>query len=94
MKTVLYCRVSTVDQTLEHQRSQAEAAGYRFDEVVVISASDTSAVLCLQDSPATWPISVYMIILAVITLVSVYFAVETRQKVKPELAGELLQTAH
>ena len=35
MKTVLYCRVSTADQTLEHQRIQAEAAGYRFDEVVV-----------------------------------------------------------
>ena len=35
MKTVLYCRVSTLDQTLEHQRTQAEAAGYRFDEVVV-----------------------------------------------------------
>ena len=29
MKTVLYCRVSTPDQTLEHQRTQAEAAGYR-----------------------------------------------------------------
>jgi putative DNA-invertase from lambdoid prophage Rac len=35
MRTVLYCRVSTSDQTLDHQRSQAEAAGYRFDEVVV-----------------------------------------------------------
>jgi DNA invertase Pin-like site-specific DNA recombinase len=35
MKTVLYCRISTADQTLEHQRVQAEAAGYRFDEVVV-----------------------------------------------------------
>jgi DNA invertase Pin-like site-specific DNA recombinase len=35
MKAVLYCRVSTADQTLEHQRVQAEAAGYRFDEVVV-----------------------------------------------------------
>jgi DNA invertase Pin-like site-specific DNA recombinase len=35
MKTVLYCRVSTADQTLEHQWVQAEAAGYRFDEVVV-----------------------------------------------------------
>jgi putative DNA-invertase from lambdoid prophage Rac len=35
MKTVLYCRVSTADQTLEHQRIQAEAAGYRFDEVVL-----------------------------------------------------------
>jgi hypothetical protein len=30
--------------------------------------------------PETWPISVYMIILALITLVSVYFAVETRGK--------------
>jgi MHS family shikimate/dehydroshikimate transporter-like MFS transporter len=29
--------------------------------------------------PATWPISVYMIILALITLVSVYFALETRK---------------
>ena len=34
MKTVLYCRVSTADQTLEHQRVQAETAGYRFDEVI------------------------------------------------------------
>ena len=34
MKTVLYCRVSTADQTLDHQRVQAEAAGYRFDEVI------------------------------------------------------------
>jgi putative DNA-invertase from lambdoid prophage Rac len=35
MKTVLYCRVSTADQTLEHQRTQGEAAGFRFDEVVI-----------------------------------------------------------
>jgi len=34
MKTVLYCRVSTADQTLEHQRTQAEAAGFRLDEVI------------------------------------------------------------
>ena len=34
MKTVLYCRVSTTDQTLDHQRTQAEGAGFRFDEVV------------------------------------------------------------
>jgi DNA invertase Pin-like site-specific DNA recombinase len=34
MKTVLYCRVSTADQTLAHQRSQAEAAGFRPDEVL------------------------------------------------------------
>jgi MHS family shikimate/dehydroshikimate transporter-like MFS transporter len=30
-------------------------------------------------SPQTWPISVYMIVLAVITVVSVYYAQETRQ---------------
>ena len=34
MKTVLYCRVSTADQTLAHQRSQAEGAGFKIDEVV------------------------------------------------------------
>ena len=33
--------------------------------------------------PQTWPISVYMIILAVITVVSVYFASETRQRAAP-----------
>jgi putative DNA-invertase from lambdoid prophage Rac len=34
MRTILYCRVSTADQTLDHQRTQAEAAGFRFDEVI------------------------------------------------------------
>jgi DNA invertase Pin-like site-specific DNA recombinase len=34
MKVVLYCRVSTADQTIAHQRSQAEAAGFQIDEVV------------------------------------------------------------
>ncbi|THF58855.1 recombinase family protein [Mesorhizobium composti] len=33
-KTVLYARVSTADQTLEHQRKQAEAAGFKIDQVV------------------------------------------------------------
>ncbi len=33
-RTVLYARVSTADQTLAHQREQAEAAGFHFDEVV------------------------------------------------------------
>ena len=32
--------------------------------------------------PQTWPISVYMIILALITVVSVYFALETRKSVE------------
>jgi DNA invertase Pin-like site-specific DNA recombinase len=34
MKTVLYCRVSTLDQTLEHQRSQAVQAGFKLDLVL------------------------------------------------------------
>ena len=32
-----------------------------------------------QYKPATWPISLYMILLAVVTLVSVSFAAETRK---------------
>src|SRR5216684_7213385 len=34
MATVLYARVSTTDQTTEHQRTQAEAAGFAIDRVV------------------------------------------------------------
>ena len=34
MATILYARVSTADQTLEHQRTQAEAAGFQFDRVL------------------------------------------------------------
>jgi putative DNA-invertase from lambdoid prophage Rac len=34
MATVLYARVSTADQTLEHQRTQAESAGFKLDRVV------------------------------------------------------------
>ena len=34
MATVLYARVSTTDQTLEHQRIQAEAAGFNLDCVI------------------------------------------------------------
>jgi putative DNA-invertase from lambdoid prophage Rac len=34
MKTVLYARVSTSEQTLAHQKSQAEAAGFKLDEVL------------------------------------------------------------
>ena len=34
MRTVLYARVSTRDQTLDHQRLQAEAAGFEIDEVI------------------------------------------------------------
>jgi putative DNA-invertase from lambdoid prophage Rac len=34
MATILYARVSTSEQTLEHQVTQAEKAGFRFDEVI------------------------------------------------------------
>lgn len=34
MATVLYARVSTVDQTIEHQLTQAEAAGFSIDRVI------------------------------------------------------------
>lgn len=34
MTTVFYARVSTRDQTLDHQVTQAEAAGFKIDEVV------------------------------------------------------------
>ena len=34
MQTVLYARVSTQEQTIAHQRSQAEAAGFRLDRVI------------------------------------------------------------
>ena len=34
MKTVLYCRVSTADQTIAHQRAMADAAGFEIDDVV------------------------------------------------------------
>lgn len=34
MSVVLYARVSTADQTLAHQRSHAEGAGFSFDTVI------------------------------------------------------------
>lgn len=34
MATIFYARVSTAEQTLHHQKEQAETAGFRIDEVV------------------------------------------------------------
>ena len=34
VKTILYVRCSGMDQTIEHQRAQAEAVGFKIDEVV------------------------------------------------------------
>ena len=50
MATVFYARVSTKDQTIEHQRTQAEAAGFKIDRVVAdhgVSGVSTS----LADRP-------------------------------------------
>jgi putative DNA-invertase from lambdoid prophage Rac len=42
MAVVLYARVSSIDQTIAHQRTQAEAAGFKIDTVV--SDEDVSGV--------------------------------------------------
>src|SRR5262245_33173419 len=34
MATILYARVSTSEQTIEHQRTQAEKAGFKLDHVI------------------------------------------------------------
>ncbi len=39
MATILYARVSTVEQTIAHQKAQAEAAGFVIDEVVADSGA-------------------------------------------------------
>src|SRR3984893_7450898 len=34
MATILYARVSTTEQTIEHQRTQAEQSGFKLDKVI------------------------------------------------------------
>jgi DNA invertase Pin-like site-specific DNA recombinase len=34
LATIFYARVSTTDQTVEHQRTQAEAAGFKIDRIL------------------------------------------------------------
>jgi putative DNA-invertase from lambdoid prophage Rac len=47
MKTVLYCRVSTVDQTLDHQRTHAHQNGFKPDLVLADhGVSGVSTRLC------------------------------------------------
>jgi DNA invertase Pin-like site-specific DNA recombinase len=49
MTTILYARVSTTEQTLAHQRAQAETAGFAIDDVV---ADEVSGVTTrLRDRP-------------------------------------------
>ena len=50
MATVLYARVSTTEQTIDHQRTQAESAGFAFDHVVV-DAGVSGVSVKLADRP-------------------------------------------
>ena len=50
MATIFYARVSSSEQTVEHQRSQAEAAGFVFD-VVVIDDGVSGVTTKLADRP-------------------------------------------
>jgi putative DNA-invertase from lambdoid prophage Rac len=34
MASILYCRVSTADQNISHQRTQAESAGFKIDTII------------------------------------------------------------
>ena len=79
-------------------RYSGVSLGYNLASIFAGALSPLIATwLMVTYKPETWPISVYMIGLAVITLVSVYFAVETRQ-VKPVSRipepGNLLKSAH
>ena len=62
-------------------RYSGVSLGYNLASIFAGALSPLIAIgLMTAYKPATWPISVYMIALALITIVSVYFAKETRQK--------------
>ncbi|MFK5596351.1 recombinase family protein [Methylobacterium sp. HMF5984] len=50
MQTVLYARVSTADQTIAHQRKQAEGAGFKVD-VVVADEGVSGVTTALRERP-------------------------------------------
>lgn len=50
MLTVLYARVSTLDQTVAHQQTQAEAAGFVIDQVVA-DVGVSGVTVRLRDRP-------------------------------------------
>ncbi|NEU11114.1 recombinase family protein [Methylobacterium sp. BTF04] len=50
MQTILYARVSTADQTSAHQRTLAEKAGFKIDEVVA-DEGVSGITTCLRDRP-------------------------------------------
>lgn len=50
MATILYARVSTAEQNVGHQRTQAEAAGFQIDDVIV-DEGVSGVTTCLADRP-------------------------------------------
>jgi len=50
MQTIFYARVSTTDQTIEHQRTMAEAAGFKLDRVIEDHGVSGVSV-CFADRP-------------------------------------------
>lgn len=50
MATFLYARVSTSEQTLSHQQTQAEEAGFKFDHVIADNGVSGVAVM-MRDRP-------------------------------------------
>lgn len=49
-RTILYARVSTAEQNLDHQRTQAEAAGFVIDEVIA-DHSQSGVTTALAERP-------------------------------------------
>jgi putative DNA-invertase from lambdoid prophage Rac len=43
MATILFARVSTAEQTIDHQLAQAKTAGFAIDEVVADNGAPASA---------------------------------------------------
>lgn len=50
MQTVLYARVSTIDQTIEHQETQARQAGFPIDQIVC-DQGQSGISTCLRERP-------------------------------------------
>lgn len=50
MTTILYARVSTLDQNIQHQEQQARNAGFQVDQVVADSGQ-SGLTTCLKDRP-------------------------------------------
>src|SRR6516165_12179390 len=69
-------------------RYSGVSLGYNLASIFAGALSPLIATwLMVTYKPETWPISAYMIGLALITLVSVYFAAETRRRIVPSSGG-------